>query len=194
MLSPAPMAIVAWGAVLWQGDLPRAGPWQADGPRLPLEFARISGDGRLTLVLYPQAGTPWSPTCWASAAWAPLEAVVESLRDAERCVPGQIGSLPPHPAQTMAVAAEVHTALTAWRAAQGCSAVVWTNLPPNFSARRGGEPLTPAAAVTYVRSLPADQRRQAETYVRRVPAAIQTPIRQALITELGWSPERAAGE
>ena len=113
------IAVIAWGALLWQpGPLALGAPWAPDGPRLPLELARIAGDGRLTLVLYPAPGAAWLPTSWAPAAGEALAVVVEHLREAERTVPGHIGSLPPHaasPAHTEKLRTVVTTATPQYR-------------------------------------------------------------------------------
>ena len=52
------IAVLAWGSLIWD---PRelkieSGSWKDDGPCLPIEFARISQDGHLTLVIYKGAG------------------------------------------------------------------------------------------------------------------------------------------
>ncbi len=172
---------------MWEpGEVALATPWQPDGPALPLEFARIAGDGRLTLVLHPAAATS-VPVCWALAAWAPIPAVVENLRAAERTVPGHIGSLPPQGSLATPLDRVVEQAITTWQTAQNLDAVVWNNLPANFTARTG-HPLTPEAIVAYLRGLPGPERRRAEAYVRRVPAAIQTPNRAAIMEAFGWQP------
>lgn len=46
------ITILGWGSLIWdQRDLPISGDWQLGGPALPIEFSRISRDGRLTLVI-----------------------------------------------------------------------------------------------------------------------------------------------
>ena len=46
------IAVIGWGSLLWSPrTLPLAGTWSSDGPVLPIEFARISVDGRLTLII-----------------------------------------------------------------------------------------------------------------------------------------------
>ena len=48
------IAILGWGSLLWQPkdlQFDKEIGWSANGPFLPIEFARISKDGRLTLVI-----------------------------------------------------------------------------------------------------------------------------------------------
>lgn len=46
------IACIGWGSLIWdRRNLDVDGVWRVDGPMLPVEFARQSGDGRVTLVL-----------------------------------------------------------------------------------------------------------------------------------------------
>lgn len=51
------IAILGWGSLIWdKRNLRLAGEWQVGGPVLPIEFSRVSGYGRLTLVIDPLHG------------------------------------------------------------------------------------------------------------------------------------------
>lgn len=73
-----------WGSLIWQpGTLPCIGAWRADGPELPVEFARESGaqgkgsGDRITLIICRDARR--MPTFWA-----PLD--VGDLAEARRAL------------------------------------------------------------------------------------------------------------
>ena len=48
---------------------------------------------------------------------------------------------------------------------------------------------TPDQAVEHLRSLPHEQRRNAERYVRMTPRQVDTPYRRRFELEFGWSPQ-----
>jgi hypothetical protein len=53
------IAVIGWGSLIWcPGILRTKSRWHSDGPALPIEFARISGDNRLSLVIHP--GIEWT--------------------------------------------------------------------------------------------------------------------------------------
>ncbi len=46
------IGIIGWGSLIWDPrGLPIKCKWHKNGPELPIEFSRISQDGRLTLVI-----------------------------------------------------------------------------------------------------------------------------------------------
>ena len=54
------IAILGWGSLIWQPkDLKFDANigWKEKGPILPIEFARISKDGRLALVITPNGSS-----------------------------------------------------------------------------------------------------------------------------------------
>jgi hypothetical protein len=73
------IAVIGWGSLIWcPGSLRRA-----DGPTLPIEFARISEDERLTLVIHP--GSPLQPTYWALSELTDLTEARRNLMEREGC-------------------------------------------------------------------------------------------------------------
>ena len=183
------IAILGWGSMLWDsGKLAITGGWHSDGPELPLEFARVAPDGRLALVLYPDG--PWLPTCWVRSTATTLAEARENLRVYERTVERYVAAVP---ARTAPAAGVDHVAqvIDQWRKHHALDAVVWSNVPANFEDQdAAGQPLTADNVIRYLLSLPPEQRRQAEDYIRKVPAHMETPIRQSVMQRLGWNPRR----
>ena len=76
------IACLGWGSLIWDPrDLP-AQEWQNDGPRLPIEFSRVSKDGRVTLVV-DVAGRS-VPTLWTLLATENLESGIAQLAAREQ--------------------------------------------------------------------------------------------------------------
>ena len=172
------IACIGWGSLVWDaGALPIASDWYSDGPPLPLEFARLSRNGRLTLVLVPSA--PLVTTCWATLQVPNLDAAREALRRREGTVLSEIGHWP------SASSNEFVDGIGAWAAGKSLQGVVWTSLPPKFGGQSGKIP-TLEEALAYLSGLKGDTRAAAEQYIRMAPPSIRTPYRLAFESELGW--------
>ncbi len=78
------IAVLAWGSLVWDPrELHAAAPFAPNGPLLPIEFCRVSGDGRLTLVIDEAFGIVCK-TYSAPSAIQSLDEAVENLRGRER--------------------------------------------------------------------------------------------------------------
>jgi hypothetical protein len=76
------IAFLGWGSLIFcPRDLRIREGWHRDGVYLPLEFARISRNGRLTLVLYKNADRV--QVLWAYADVNSLVEAIENLRQRE---------------------------------------------------------------------------------------------------------------
>lgn len=175
------IACVGWGSLIWcPGELRIDGPWNPEGPELPLEFARHSVGDRLTLVLDASFGRV--RTLWARLVTDDLEAAATNLADREHLDyskhPEWIGGWPEvEPKNPIA------TIIGEWARTKGLDAVVWTALPPKFHSRLGTIP-TEDEAVDFVRRQGPGSR--AAEYVRRAPKQVSTPYRQSMERELEW--------
>lgn len=179
-------ACLGWGSLLWRpGALPRRGAWHTDGPLLPVEFARISADGRLTLIVLP--GQPRLRTYWTELCCPGREEAVQALAAREVCGPEHIAWTNPEGGAAQ-VAPEVVPGVGAWCRQHNLTGVVWTDLPSLF-ASRAGEPWSPQAAVRYLAHCQGEARRRAEEYIRRAPSQTQTATRRLAEQQLGWLPK-----
>lgn len=92
---PLKIACVGWGSLCWQPkELRTCGGWRADGPMLPLEFARASdkGSGRLTLVITP--GASETKALWTLLDYPTRDGAREALVAREGCLPAGVGEWP----------------------------------------------------------------------------------------------------
>jgi hypothetical protein len=182
------IACLAWGSLVWRPEgLPVHKPWFDDGPLLPVEFARQSKGGLITLVLV--SGHKRVRSLWAPMSVDELEAAKSQLAEREEIktenIPKYIGWWSRNSDSTGPFIATVKE----WAAHRTVEAVIWTALPPKFDDMEGRVPKADEL-VTFLRRLPYDKRRQAEEYVRRAPLQIDTEYRRVMEAELGWRPLR----
>jgi hypothetical protein len=176
---------LGWGSLVWDPrDLPLRSAWFEDGPSLPIEFARQSANGRITLVI---CGIEHRvPTCWsllkvvdltsAKAAFAVREGIKK------RHIQQHVGFCEAASGRTHGAEAET---IAHWARGKNLDAVLWANLPIGFIGRRGRIP--PAEEILdYLRRLPPVPRILAEEYIRRTPPQVETRYRRRIEQELGW--------
>lgn len=172
---------LGWGSLIWDktraAELPTRGGWERDGPSLPIEFARKSADGRLTLVITP--GAKRVPALWAVLDVESMEDAVALLARREGARGGKptpernIGRYPGGDASPEAVE------IGAWQSGRGFAGVVWTALRPNFPDRPHGVPLL-SDAKEHLASLSETAAACAQNYFRNAPAQIETEFRAAI--------------
>lgn len=173
------IACLGWGSLIWKtGALPVSGRWQEDGPKVPVEFCRISDGGELATALCLNA-TP-VPALWAWLAVEDLPLACQALKERE-AIPEQrtdgVGSL--------IVTKRPVGMLAEWASARGIDAVIWTNLPAKDAATEGRIPSL-EEAVAYLEGLSGETRAHARNYIESVPAQINTPYRREIASALGW--------
>jgi hypothetical protein len=175
------IACLGWGSLVWDPrELPVRGEWFADGPLLPIEFARKSNDDRVTLVLLP--GGPPIRSLWALMSVTDLEEAKEALADREgRKGPNKaekIGYWSPR--WQSGTSAEV---IGKWASnVVGVDAVIWADMDVSFD-----HPDLADKVITHLRSLSYEKCQNAERYIRRAPRQIDTEVRRRIEKELGWS-------
>ena len=71
-------AVLAWGSLVWDPrELQTTGKFTANGPLLPIEFCRVSDDGRLTLAIDESFGA----LCKTYSAPSALESLDAARHD-----------------------------------------------------------------------------------------------------------------
>jgi|ERR1700687_5818126 len=184
------IAVLGWGSLIWcPGGLRIKTKWHSDGPRLPIEFARISGDGRLTLVIQP--GAEDQPAYWALSEFDDLRDARRNLRERESSASEDIHWLTAEGQPVADIPAMVRESVRGWLALRTqVNAAIWTGLTTNWQEKRGRE-FTPEDAVRYLKELESERDRaaisfnRAQEYVKNAPSLTQTRVRRAMQQE-GW--------
>lgn len=181
------IAIVAWGSLVWQpanahGELAvaDASMWRHDGPRLPIEFARISSDGRLTLVVLPDEAKP-VVTLWRRSAFDGLTDAITNLAARETNAPlDRIHAVDTSGSVNGDPDPRVTDGVRGWLDSRSdVDAAIWTGLPPGHRwVDLGYGRFSPQAAIDYLASLEGNTRARAAEYIQRAP--ITTDLRPRL--------------
>jgi hypothetical protein len=179
-------AVLAWGSLVWDPcALQTTGKFMANGPLLPIEFCRVSADGRLTLAIDESFGA-LCKTYSAPSALESLDAARDDLCLREGMADARaIGFVEPVSGNQSDFALENHpqvvATIGAWAESIGYDAAIWTALASNFDAwGKGGEPFSVSAALQYLETLESEDSAkfaQALAYIRKAPPEIETPVR-----------------
>lgn len=181
------IAVLGWGSLIWNpGQMSLASDWEADGPLLPIEFARESSDGRITLVLVE--GVKQSPALWAYLGSETLDNAKSQLARregiSEANIKYSIGYWESSTGNSHGVCTQE---ISKWASEKGLDGVVWTNLKYGFKSSRDKIPELDEI-IEHFQTLTQAARNVAEEYVRKTPIQVRTGFRSSLESKLGWLP------
>lgn len=177
------IAILGWGSLIWQPkDLKfdtNIG-WKENGPVLPIEFARISKDGRLTLVITPN-GTD-VPTLYSVSSFDNLDLAVLNLTVREGSGRMSIGSYNKSKDEFFPIDFSFKENIKKWISSTDFDAVIWTDLPENWEIRNEEKvvikTIDPNDRINYLQNLKGSESALAEEYIRNTPKQIATTYRK----------------
>ena len=173
------IACLGWGSLIWKPDtLPLAGEWFSDGPKLPIEFARVGDGGELATAIC--ANAPPCKVLWALLDVETLEDACEALRVREQIPEDRQDGIGIFTTSSSSVGV-----IAEWAFPRQLDAIIWTALPPRFEGIEGLIP-TVDDAVSYLSGLSGEAQEHAREYVKQVPAQIDTPYRSEIASRFGW--------
>jgi hypothetical protein len=183
-------AILGWGSLIWQPkDLKfdaNVG-WKENGPVLRIEFARISQDGRLTLVITPN-GTE-VPTLYSVSSFNTIDLAVLNLKKREGTVKVNIGYYDRTKEEFFPkeFPDKEKENIKKWIQTTDFDAVIWTNLPEKWILNDENKTkIDPKDRIEYLKNLKGLESALAEEYIRNTPNQIATTYRNQIIETLGW--------
>lgn len=184
------IAILGWGSLIKEPrGLPIQGEWQPDGPKLWIEFSRISQCGEragcLTLVIDERCESEVT-TLYVSSKRSDLSQAIADLQEREGTSRDDIGFCEVAAGRFAPNAMSRHPKscerIRGWATEKGFDAVIWTALARRFKDALG-IPFSPAAALNYLNGLPAPSKEKALQYVHNAPAQTMTPFRRLLLAQ-----------
>ena len=182
-------AILCWGSLFWDPrNLQYIGPWKKTELAIPIEFSRVSKDGRLTLVIDFDHGVNTFVYA-AESSFSNIDSTVENLRKREGTAIWQIGF---YDAVTEACShgngksdernhKNIAKIVKHWLESDGVEydSAVWTALPSNFQDITGLG-FSEENAVNYISELEEEKVDSVINYITRAPELVVTPAREAI--------------
>lgn len=175
------IAILVWGSLFWDPrNLEKTDEWFYDGPVLPIEFARISGGNRLTLVIKPNFDSV--TTLYAVSSNDDFTTARKNLQSRED-TPNidNIGFInfennTQHVRPSNAFVIEI---LRQWNEAKEFDAIIWSDFSPRFTDAIH-QPFTLPNVITFLNDLPDAEKVEALKYIRNTPQQITTRFRNSI--------------
>jgi hypothetical protein len=176
------IAILGWGSLIWD---PRSlkitsKVWNKDGVDLPIEFARISQDGRLTLVILEKFKKV--RTLWNLSSCETIEEAIMNLKEREGMSlrSQKVGYLNlKTECNNSQLSDELNHAIKKWAIKKQLDAVIWTDLDSNF-IEKTQTPINEQNLNTYLESLEIDAKVKAFEYIMKTPEQVKTQFRDKL--------------
>ncbi len=182
------IAIIGWGSLIWDLEILAPytqGNWQmTKGPRLPMEFSRISPKRKMGLVvcLDPKLGVDCA-THVVQSKRNDVQSALKDLAARERAPHGRIGwaDITRGAGRMDSVVLQVQK----WCAENGWDGAVWTDLEPNFRDHTQ-QGFSVARGIAYLKTLHSDNLPEAFNYIENAPRHTKTPLRDALAADDWW--------
>jgi len=181
------IAVLGWGSLFWQPKelaFDKEFKWKEDGPTLPIEFARISSNGRLTLVL-TEKGTEVS-TLYAFSTYKTVNEAILNLAVREGSGRKSIGFYNKKEEIFSPETFKFKQNIKKWIEQTAFDAVIWTNLDEKWLV--DNRKTDPNKRVEYLKELRGNKSVLAEEYIRKTPIQIKTKYRKLIEKELKWTP------
>lgn len=176
------IACIGWGSLIWDPrELKIGNDWNDDGPMLPVEFTRISEDGRVTLIIDEYAKPV--RTLWTLMTCKDFDEAKESLRKREGTNESFIHSV----TQNKETTDEIKIIVQDWIKLKGFDSAIWTGL--SYSKKIKGRPSI-EEVISHLTNLDENIKQSAKNYIKMAPRQINTEYRRIIEERLGWTPKK----
>lgn len=170
------IAVLGWGSLIWDPqELRVKTEWFEDGPLLPIEFARISNNGRLTLII--KDGFDDQQVLWSLMDFESTEEAIENLRVREATSTKRIGVIDLVTDTRLTKNNFIVENIQDWAIEKNIDSVIWTDLGMKFRDKIK-TPFSNDNAIAYLESLEAGSFQLAKDYILNAPDQIDTSFRR----------------
>jgi len=173
------IACIGWGSLIWNPEnLACQNKWFEDGPLLPIEFTRISGNNRVTLIIDKNS----SPvrTLWSLMLHSNLDDCINSLMTREGTTKENIH----YTSANDTCEDKFESLIKKWLLEKHIDLAIWTGL--SFSKKTNSKRPTVVEIIKHLEQLTGTERSIAEEYIRLAPRQIDTEYRREIENKLGW--------
>lgn len=168
---------IGWGSLIWKpGNLKFKGEWQSHGPLLPIEFTRISNDGRVTLIIDKKAKSV--RTFYRIMETHNLDEAKAALKIRENDAKIEMVT------STEICDGPIKKAIVDWLRLNNIDAAIWTAVGYGNGKVRP----TVEEIIKHLKTLQGQTLTDAEEYIRKAPKQINTEYRKRIEEDLGWTP------
>lgn len=169
------IAVLAWGSLIDNpGTLSSViNRWNPDGPKLPIEFARKSNDGRLTLVIfsnYKNIKEKWIKTYWSYINTNSTHTAISLLAEREKCPLSRIGLF--YPKNGFTSENEILKSINVWALKKEIDTIIWTNLAATFNNED--------EILNYILCIKGNVYSKAYKYIFSTPIQTKTYLREKI--------------
>ena len=184
------IAYLAWGSLLWNDkNLNLKTKWEKTSFNLPLNFSRISdnGKGRLTLVV-DQNGYE-NPVYFAIAKTNDLNIALTKLKNREKTTKSNVGyiNLTKDSYRSTLLTIEQLQKIKLFAEKNNIDSVIWTDIPPNFQEIMG-KPFSKNGALLYIDNKRNDKKMYNKIleyiFLSKIYGKIKTPLSDEVIKKL----------
>tara|TARA_R110000822_G_scaffold301477_1_gene425314 strand:- start:4830 stop:5363 length:534 start_codon:yes stop_codon:yes gene_type:complete len=174
------IAILGWGSLVWNPEILKfdeQNGWNEEGPILPIEFSRISRNGRITLVISKNGSMV--KTLYSNSSENTLDNAIANLRKREGTTLKNIGFYNKRTEEFFPGDFEFKPNILDWISEKEIDAVIWTDLNENWKDITEDR-------IEYLKSLKNETKELAKEYIIKTPEQIKTTLRKQIEKELNW--------